>query len=392
MKTYASLINFATNLSQNSSAANQSLMSTLIDEQHRLLIEKYFDNEREFTTQTIGAQNLTLTAAPAAGATSATLTAAWAYPTATADVTFSDGETQSVLFTYNSTDITWGTGLQNSVTTAIQVLGVQSYNIPSNVSKITNSTVMVGQMKFVPAPIQTRDEWDRVNFLPYNNDIPGYFFIYNSQLKIFPIPSTTGDVIQFNYKARMPDLSFAWNTGTGTAWTAGNTPGDYQVGTLASGGVTAGSVNVTGASTSWNTAFPNGVDISWMNLYFRADPSGGGDGIWYPIRSFTDATHLVLVNPIGNAATITTSSTYSIGQMPVLQEDFHPMLVYGALMVYFGSIKTNPSQYKIFSNEYEKRNAMLEDYAGTKQINVNLGDTPMQFNPNLVPYGNPNTQ
>ncbi len=394
MKTYSSLINFATNLSQNSSGANQLLMSTLIDEQHRLLIEKYFDNEREFTTNTVGAQNLTLTAAPSAGATSATLTASWAYATGYADVTFSDGETQKVLFTQNSTAVTWGTGLQNAVTTAIQVLGMQEYNIPSNISKITNSTVMVGQMKFVPAPIQTRDEWDRVNFLPYNNDIPGYFFIYNSQLLIFPIPSTTGDVIQFNYKARVPDLSFAWynNAGTYSAWTSGQTPTDYAQGTLAASGLTVGDVAVTGTSTAWNTAFPTGVDISWMNLYFRADPSGGGDGIWYPIRSFTDATHLTLVNPIMNAATITSSSTYSIGQMPVLQEDFHPMLAYGALMIYFGTIKPSPAQYKIFENEYNKRNSMLEDYAGTKQINVNLGDSPTQFNPNLVPYGNPNTQ
>lgn len=371
MKSLTTLTNLFTNLSNNTSTANAALGQQLMNDQHRFLIQKYFDNERTVTTSTVGGMSLTLTGSLALNAVSATLTASWAYPTNTQLVNFSSGQQRSVLFTNGSAAITWQTGLTSTATTAISTVGVQYYTIPANISKIKNDTISVGQLKYQPIAVQTRQEWDTINFLPYTSDIPQYFFIYNSQLGIWPIPSTTGNVLTFNYQTRVPDMNFA----------------DYSTGTLAAGGMVAGSTAVTGLLTSWNTtgAYPLNTDLSYYNLMIRANPPYG-DGIWYPISKFTSDTALVLATPVVNAPNITAATTYSIGQFPLLSEDFHDMLAYGALKTYFATIVDNKGKFEEMENLYDQRLVLLSEYAGTKQVNVDLGTEPAMVNPNLFYY------
>lgn len=386
MKSFATLTNLYTSLSLNTSSTNQALGIQLMNDQHRYLLEKYFDNERTVTTSTVGGMSLTTTATMALNATSATLTASWTYPTGSQLVNFSNSNQRTVLFTNGSAAISWSGGLTATATTAISSVGFQAYNIPANISKVKNDTVNVGQLRFVPAPIMSRAEWDLINFLPYTSDIPNYFFIYNGQLLLWPIPSTTGNIITFNYKARVPDFStaFLFSDVVGTAYVAGQTAFDYQKGTLS--GVTAGSTSITGVSTAWNTTgkYPLNVDVTPFNLYLQIAPPTG-DGIWYQISQFTSDTALTLVNPIVNAPS-STASVYSIGQLPVLSEDFADMLPYGGLMTYYSSVVENPNKFKLFQTMYTGRLALLEDYAGTKSVNVDLGATPQLTNPNLYPY------
>lgn len=360
-----------TTLSQNNSSANVALGGQLVNDQHRYTIQKYFDNERTVTTSTVGGMSLTLTGSLAINAVSATLTVAWAYPTCSQLVNFSGGEQRTVFFVKSSTAITWADGLTATATTAIATVGVQDYTIPANISKIINDKINVGQLSYQPTPIMSRAEWDIINFLPYTSDIPNYYFIYNGKLSIFPIPSTTGNIITFNFKSRVPDLNFA----------------DYSTGTLAASGMVAGSITVTGLATSWSATggYPTGIDISFYNLFIRANPPYG-DGIWYPIRTFNSDTSITLASPVINAPNITTATTYTIGQLPLLSEDFHDMLVYGALMIYFSTIVKDKIKYDEFEREYNKRLEMLEAYAGTKSINVDLGLEPNPVNPNLFLY------
>lgn len=371
MKTFTQLVNLFTNLSNNVSTANQSLAAQLINDQHRYLIQKYFDNERSVTMQTVGAMDLGLTGALLAGATSATLDSAWTYVTCTQLVTFSNGEQYQVLFTNGSAAISWQTPLLAAATDEITTVGVQAYPIPANISKIINDTINVGQLKYQPAPVMTRAEWDMINFLPYTSDIPNYYFIYNGKLEIFPIPSTTGNVISFNYKTRVADLSFA----------------DYSTGNIAVGGAVAGQTQVTGSATSWSTTggYPTLTDILYYNLQLKINPPFG-DGIFYPIRQFASDTVLNLQLPIVNAPKIITGTTYTIGQVPLLQEDFHDMLVYGALKVYFSSIVKDKEKFQEFNALYQERLELLEAYAGTKSVNVDLESEPSYPNPNLFLY------
>lgn len=370
MKTFTQLKNLFTTLSNNSSATNDTLGGQLINDQHRYLLQKYFDNERTVTFQTIGSSNQTLTAPVGIGDTTATLSAPWTYPTYRQYITFSNGQQRNALFTNNSTAISWADPVTAVATTAITALGVQDYNIPANVSKMKNDTINIGQLKFQPTFIQSRQEWDAINFLPYNSDIPNYCFIYNGKLSIFPIPSTTGNIVTFNYKTRVADLSFS----------------DYATGSIAT--ATAGSANITATGSAWSTSaqYPTNTDISFYNLNFKINPPFG-DGIWYPVSRVTDDTHLTLALPLVNAPNATaTGNSYSIGQLPLLNEDFHDMLVYGALKTYFGSIVKDADKFKIYDAMFKERMELLEEYAGTKQINVDLGAQPNPTNPNLFIY------
>jgi len=360
-----------TTLAGNNSSSAVAIAKALVNDQHRYLIQRYFSNERTVTLSTIGGESLTLTGSLSTNAVSATLSSAWTRITCSQLVNFSNGNQRMVLFTNGSASITWTVGLTSSATTAITTVGVQSYNIPADVSKIKNNTISIGQLKYQPTPVMSRQEWDTINFLPYTSDIPNYFFIYNGKLEIFPIPSTTGNVITFNYKTRVPDLSFT----------------DYSTGTLDTGGMVAGNTAVVGLNTAWLTtgAYPANTDLSFYNLHIRANPPYG-DGVWYPISSFTDATHLTLALPVVRAPNITNATTYTIGQLPLLDEDFHDMIVYGALKVYFSSIVHDDNEYNKFDALYKERLELLKEYAGTKSVNVDLESEPQQTNPNLFLY------
>ena len=368
MKTYTQQQNLFANLSLNTSASNKALGGQLISDQHRYLIQKYFDNERTYYTTTIGAETITFTGAPAADAKTATLDSAWNQLTIRQKVVFSNSDQREVLFTKGSTAVSWDVGLSASATVTAETVGVQAYPIPPTVSKIKNDTITVGQLQYTPAPVQSIQEWTMLNALPYASDIPAYFYIYNDTVQFWPIPSTTGNIITFNYKARVADLSFA----------------DYTTGTLST--LAAGSTSVTGVGTAWNTtgAYPLNKDLTGFNLHLRIDPPEG-DGIWYPIQSFESDTELTLLQPLQNVPSATAAS-YTIGQLPLLEEDFQDMPVYGALKIYFSSIVENQSKYNQFAGEYQSRLDLLEAYAGTKSVNVDLGAQPVPNNPNLYIY------
>lgn len=449
MRTFTSLVGTTTanaypgsfcDLSQNNSTANVNLGKILINTQHRYYLQKYFDNERTYTTLTIGAEDIVLSASPAvgsttgtltvawpditcqqlvvfgsgeqrtvtftqnstnifwqtglygetfattaaisAGATSATLSSAWEGTTGALTSYFSDGSSKSVTFTNGSTSITWAGGLTGTVEasvrtfqtdTTISTVGVQAYPIPANVSKIKNDTITVGQLVYTPAPVRSIQEWTQLNALPYTSDIPAYYYIYNNQVLFWPIPSTSGNVISFNYQARVPDMTYA----------------DFATGTVAG---TAGSNAITGTGTTWNTVgtFPLNTDLSFANLMLSITPPKG-DGLYYPIQRFTSDTALQLNLPLVNTPlSPLTGAAYVIGQVPYLHEDFQDVLVYSALMIYYNSIVKDDKKYALYKELTQQREQMMEAYLGTKSVNVDLGQQPIQANPNLFLFAPPN--
>lgn len=358
-----------TDLSQNNSTNNVALGKVLINNQYRYYLQKYFDNERTYSTITIGAQDLEVTAPLAGGATSATLTSVWPTiaPTCQQLVLFSNGQQRLVTFTQGSALISWQPYLTDSATISITTIGLQAYPIPVNVSKIKNDTITVGQLVYTPAPIQSIQEWTMLNALPYTSDIPAYFYIYNNQVNFFPIPSTTGNIISFNYKARVADMTYT----------------DYATGTVA---VTAGSNAIAGTTTSWNATgtYPLNTDLSFANLMIAVTPPKG-DGLWYPIQRFTSDTALTLNLPIVNAPVVSGAS-YVIGQFPLLFEDFHDLLIFSSLMIYYNSIVKDKEKYALYKDLTEKREKLMEAYLSNKSISVDLGDQPLNSNPNLYIY------
>jgi hypothetical protein len=344
--------------SLNTSSANVTRGKQQANIEHKYLLQKYFNNEASFAITTVGSQDLTLTGALLTGATTATLSSAWTYQTVPCYVTFSNGDLREVNFTNGSTTITWTAGLSDAATVAITV-GSQTYLLPPDYSKLKTGTLTIGNLKWTPTEVLSREEWDTLNVFPYYADIPSKFYIWGNQFKIWPIPSTTGNVITFNYKRRVTDLSLDDYT----------TPGNITA--------TNGSTTVTGSGTSFVPTTNSMSESRWLQI---AQPSG--DDQWYQIAKVNSATSITLMSPYqGNTASGATS--YTIGQMPLLMEDFQDMLVWKPLMIYYSTISKDTEKFRQFASLYNEKLKLLDEYAGQKTINVNLSRRPSQPNPNI---------
>ncbi len=418
-------------LSNNSSTDNATLYGTLANIEQRYLLQKYFANEGSYNIQTIGATTLSVASAVQVGATSATLNSAWAYQTTQAQLTFADGEvvtaqftngstavtwtpalagiinyltanlssgattatlqtawanpsgtytisfsdgtTKSATLTLNSTAVSWAGGISNNVNNYIYVSviaansnatigGVQFYPFPPNYSKLKDITVTVGVLKWTLTEVRTREEWDNLNVFPYYASIPSKFFIYpggdkGGQIGIWPIPSTTGNVIGFNYKFRVPDLSIA----------------DYSTGTVS---VSNGSTAVTGAGTTWTPTTNAQLESRWIQISQTA-----GDNLWYQVQSVNSSTGLTLYQPYQGINV--SGGTYTLGQMPLIAEDFQDMLIWKSLQYYFTSIVNDPKKVEEYRGVYDTKLRLLEEYSGSNTINVNLSPRRRKGNPNL---------
>jgi hypothetical protein len=294
MKSFQTLRDLATNLSTNTSTANQTLMGQFVNDAHRYLLQKYFFNEASTTILTVSQQ--------------------------------------------------------------------QFYDLPFDFSKNKTDTITTGDLKWTPTEILTRADWDRLNVFPYYADFPSNYFIWNNkQLGFWPIPSTAGNTITYNYKRRPTELTIT----------------DYTTGTVSA---TINSPTITGSGTGFVANYlPTAGSVLNLNLWLKITPPSG-DGNWYQISSLDSATSLTLVNDYTGGTT--SGASFTIGQMPLLLEDFHDLLVYRPLMIYFSSINPDSNKASEFTNLYNEGIKSLDSYAGSKTVNVNLRTYINTNNPN----------
>lgn len=367
MKSFTKLYTLFGSLSQNSSTANLTLGKQMINDAHRYLLQKYFNNETTFSITTVGTQDLAFTAIPLTGATSGTLTSAWPYYTTRVLTTFSTGITRFCQVVKDSTTMTWDAPLVDDETSVDITVGIQYYPLPPNYSKMKSLTITVGTLQWTPKEILTTQEWNQLNVFPYYSDIPNNFFIYpggdhGAQVGIWPVPSTTGNLITYSYKFRVPDLSIE----------------DYSAGTAS---VATGSTTVSGTGTSFAITVNPQLESRWIQF---SPPNG--DNLWYQISRVNSTTDIELYQPYqGNAITGATASTYSIGQMPILSEDFQDLLVYRPLWLYYSSINPDAKKAEQFKDLYKEGEIRLAEYSGSNTMDVNLGRRPQTLNPNLFP-------
>lgn len=309
----------------------------------------------------------------------------------------------------------------------------QAYSLPYNYSKLKTGTVTVGTLKWTPKEVLSREDWDRLNVFPYYSDIPQNFFIYDGKFNIYPIPSTgstsatysglagtlkvndtvtvgtvSGTILTFGTASMqiaipqssngvlLPTGAFVTSSGaTGTitavAVTAGNaisfnyqvrvidlTFADYVTGTASA---TQNSVLVQGVGTSWLSNYmPVAGSVKHLNLWIVfASPLG--NNAWYQIDSIQSNTSLTLLNNYTGGTF--TGGSYAIGQMPLILEDFQDMIVWRTLMIYFSSINPQPQKAAEFKAMYEEGLLLMNDYVGTKSLQVNLRGAINTTNPNL---------
>ena len=92
--------------------------------------------------------------------------------------------------------------------------GTQFYNLPPQVKKLINITVLIGSTLWQPKECPSREYWDYLNTISFNQDYPSFFFVYDGQVGLWPTPASSSNAITMHYKTRIADLSMADVTST----------------------------------------------------------------------------------------------------------------------------------------------------------------------------------
>jgi hypothetical protein len=233
------------------------------------------------------------------------------------------------------------------------------YNLPYNIKELTNFYITIGNLRYSPTESPTTEFWDDLQFAQYSSNVPQYYFVFNKQIGIFPTPSSNGNELTVRYKHRLRDLSQA----------------DYTTGTIS---VTTLTNTMTGSGTSWT----NDMADRWIQIPATSSNTTSGDDNWYQIFSVQSSTALTLYNQYqGNTVT---GGTYTIGEMPILPEDYQIAGLYYALWVYYTSIVPNLEQGKVYKDLYDFEYEKLDAEFGNKSTKVGIARDDMEVaNPNL---------
>jgi hypothetical protein len=369
------LVQYAVNLSQNSNTTNVNLFSSMINDEHKKLLQEYFFNEKSFTINTVAGQQF--------------------YP-----------------LPYNYSKLKTGTITNGNLTwTPTEILSRRAWDLLNTQKNYAgnipnNYYIWNNQIGFWPIPSSATE----VITFNYQIRVPDLTFTDYTTGTVST--SNTGGVTS---TTNLFGGSASYVTATGVATTGGNGTGctvditavagvvtavvvntagtGYQIGdtlTIAGGDGTANfmvisisqSATITGAGgTGWLANYLSSAgNVQNLNLWIRVT-APKGDNNWYQIKSIESATSLTLVNPYQGETT--SGASYVIGQMPLLLEDFHDIPIYKPLVIYFSTIQPNEAKASEFKNLYKEGIERMDKYVGTKSLNVNLNPPRQMRNPNL---------
>lgn len=225
-------------------------------------------------------------------------------------------------------DYYWLEGFYTDVT----VSGQQQYNFPINYRKMKTAKVTIGTIDYPLQHVINPQEWDWINRLTtYKTNIPTHYHIRNKKLYLYPTPSGDGNTISLFFLKSPKDMVVE----------------GYSTGTIA---VVNGDATVTGTSTLWNNP-QNARKGSMIQI---------GDE-WYEILSITDNTHLELTAPYQDVTD--TSSTYVIGDVPFIPEDFQSLLWMKFVEEYYARNKQMDKAQEWKSQRLEMEKRMKESTA-----------------------------
>lgn len=141
---------------------------------------------------------------------------------------------------------------------------------------------------------------------------------------------------------------------------------------------------VTGSGTTWTT----NMQGRWLNIPMTASNTTSGDDRWYQIKSVESSTSLTLFNDYQGQSSV--GATYTIGEVPILPEDYQDLALFRALWIYYNSIVPNPTQAKLYKELYDTGFAVLDYEFGSKSTSpVLTSPNAPVWNPNLLPRVNP---
>lgn len=246
------------------------------------------------------------------------------------------------------------------------VANQQGYQLPGDFESLMNVTVNVGSILYQPKESPSRRHFDALNVIQFYNDFPQFFYIFNGKLNLYPTPASNGNVITINYKRRITDLMMDDVTSTTTSKTVS---------------ITTNTTTVTASGS----AFTNWMGLSgWIKIPYTSTNATSGDNKWYQIASVTSATVLELKNAYTGATV--TGADFTIGDVPILPEDYQDLPLYRALRLYYTTRVLDEVKATNYKGMYDEGFALLDAKYGSKTTSPVLTDVEAPvFNPNLFP-------
>lgn len=244
--------------------------------------------------------------------------------------------------------------------TASTVASQANYLLPYDYRKLLNVTVTVGTNVYSAKECQSRQLWDQLTSSPSTSDTPEWFYIFGGYLFLYPAPASSSNTITYSYLKAIPNLSIA----------------DYTTGNIAT---TDGTTTVTGSGTSWTSAMAG----KWLRISPTSTATASGDGLWYEIASVSDGTTLVLTKAY-SGTDIALATAYTIGDMPILPEEYHTMPVHRACEVYFSNKTEDLPRAQLYKRMYDEALLSMKSMFGRKTNSVTINEAPEFLNnPNL---------
>lgn len=241
------------------------------------------------------------------------------------------------------------------------VASQEEYQIPNKFRKLVDmyvysdsgasdsSTIYSPEMVFDPT------KWKLVLQYRYGTqDVPYFTYVRRSSFLIQPVPATTGNLIRLVGRLQTNDMSIA----------------DYTTGTITS--VASGGTAVVGSGTTWTRDM-----VGRVIQITQTTAANGGDGFWYEIGGWTDATHITLLKPYEGTSISAATAAYTIGQAPVIPEAYEPAIIYRSVAQYWQE-NDDLQRAKMYWMMYDGGNELGEnkEYGGLiGQMLANEGET-----------------
>ena len=189
--------------------------------------------------------------------------------------------------------------------------GVNYYQVPARMRKITNVTVMVGTTVYRPRPVEDSHFWNYLQSMSSGeSDAAQYWYREGNLIRLYPTPASDDNTVTMRGRKGWKDLSLD----------------DYTTGTIVT--ATLDDETIVGGTTVWTGQKP--CDNQWI----RIAPTTG-DNQWYEIDSITDNTNLELVKPYEGVSIAAGTETYEIGEMSIIPGEYHDLLLWRSLAIAF---------------------------------------------------------